>query len=349
MLTSDFDYVLPSELIAQSPAHERHESRLMVVYKNTQIIHHTRFYEIDSFLSSDYLVVVNNTMVFPARLFGRKPTGGKVELLLVSPVTATRWIALVNPSTRVQVGSSIAIDGWGKTVTIHEKLGDGKCIVDFGDKSDVRDIARRFGKMPLPPYIKRDSADSAQESLDRTRYQTVFASVEGSIAAPTAGLHFSPYIIDKFSHKHIEMTDITLHVGPGTFRPVKADEVTDHKMESEHFFLNDSSAEKINAYRSSGRHILGVGTTVVRALETCARENGFLTPSHGATDLFIYPGYRFKLIKNMLTNFHLPKSTLLMLVCALAGKDLILEAYRQAVEHKYRFYSYGDAMLILDK
>jgi S-adenosylmethionine:tRNA ribosyltransferase-isomerase len=318
---------------------------MVVLYRSGRVIHSV-FSKIDSFLSPDYLTVINNTMVFPARLFGKKTSGGKVEFLLVRAVDNHRWESLVKPYARIKEGSEISIDGWDQCVVIKKKLPDGRCIVDFGNRSDPIEVARRFGKMPLPPYIKRDKKDNQLDQIDQSRYQTIFARHVGSVAAPTASLHFSPEIIERFKSRRMEFADLTLHVGPGTFRPVKTERVADHVMDYEYFSLSAESADKINAYTESNKHILPVGTTVVRSLESVADANGRVAQYHGKTNLFIYPGYTFKLVKNMLTNFHLPKSTLLMLICALAGKDLIMRAYHEAIARKYRFYSYGDAMVI---
>lgn len=344
MLTSDFDYHLPSELIAQEPTANRHESRLMVVCKKSKKIIITDFLKLDEFLSSEHLVVVNNTKVFPARLFAKKKTGGMVEILLVCSIEDASWEAMVKPSSRTKEGTVARIDGYEDDIIIGGFTDRGRRIVNFKHGTDVIELTKKYGKMPLPPYIKREKEDSHDDE-DMERYQTIFAEKEGSIAAPTASLHFSEYVKTKLSKKNIKMTDLTLHVGPGTFVPVKTDLITEHKMEHETFSIDKNSVELINSYNK----ILAVGTTVVRTLETVADADGKLSSRSDSSNLFIYPGYKFKLVNNMLTNFHLPKSTLIMLVCALAGKELILEAYNKAISEKFRFYSYGDAMLILDE
>ncbi|MCD6461033.1 tRNA preQ1(34) S-adenosylmethionine ribosyltransferase-isomerase QueA [bacterium] len=349
MKTSNFDYTLPEKLIAQFPMNERHNSRLMVIRKKSRTMEHLSFIDIADVLSSDYMIVINNTKVFPARLKAKKQTGGKVEILLIRQTGENKWLAMVKPSAKIPEGTLVTIDKSDKTVKILHKTQNGKRIVQFSEGDNAISIAHQFGITPLPPYIKRDNATKEQVKEDKKRYQTIFADKEGSVAAPTASLHFSNKIIEKLYKKNIPFADLTLHVGPGTFAPVKSQCVYDHVMEFEYFSISSQSADKINSHIKAGGKILPVGTTVVRTLESIANENGKINQSNGKTDLFIYPGYKFKTVKSMLTNFHLPKSTLLMLICALADKELIMKAYQVAVREKYRFYSYGDAMLILDE
>jgi len=348
MHLSEFEYYLPPELIAQFPSEKRHDSKLMVIYKKTGRIINSTFWDLDNFINPDYLITVNNTKVFPARLIGSKPAGGKVEILLLRKIEGNLWEAMIKPFARTKKGIPVIIDGSDTVVYIGDEVSDGRKIVDFRN-NDPLEIAHRFGVMPLPPYIKRKERNDNDKLYDKERYQSLFADYEGSVAAPTASFHFSSELIEKLRKKSFMFADVTLHVGPGTFLPVKTDDVKNHKMEYEYFSINEDTAKKINEHISNGKKILPVGTTVVRTLESAAGDNGLISPITGKTDLFIYPGREFKLIGSMITNFHLPKSTLLMLVCALAGSDLILKAYEIAIKEKYRFYSYGDAMLILDE
>lgn len=349
MLTSEFDYTLPESLIAQVPAPERHDSRLMIVCYQSKEIIHTDFKSMSSYIDSESLLVVNNTKVFPARLYGHKDTGGVVEILLVRAVDEHCWEAMVRPSARIVPGTSIRLNGCDCLVTVDDRLPDGKRLVSFAAHVDPIQIAIQHGRMPLPPYIKRTASDDLHDALDIERYQTIFARDIGSVAAPTASLHFTQDVLHDLSKKNVRRAEVTLHVGPGTFKPVKTDMITDHAMDYEYYIIDAANAAAINDAHRQDKPIIGVGTTVVRTLESNADPSGVVYAGEGKTDLFIYPGYRFKLVNNMLTNFHLPKSTLLMLVCALAGKDLVMRAYRQAIEAKYRFYSYGDAMLLLNQ
>ena len=349
MKTADFDYILPEHLIAQSPAAKRHDSRLMVIRKKSRSIDHLKFIDLPDVLSPDYMIVINNTKVFPARLKAKKTTGGQVEVLLIRQTSENRWLSMVKPSAKLPEGTIVTIDNSDKTVKICDKTIDGKRFVEFPQGEDAISIAHQFGITPLPPYIKRDNTSKKQIDQDKQRYQTIFADKEGSVAAPTASLHFSDQVMEKLKNKNIPFAELTLHVGPGTFAPVKSQSIHDHVMEFEYFSLPKKSVDKINDHVKAGGKLLPVGTTVVRTLESVTNNDGFINKTSGKTDLFIYPGYQFKLIKCMLTNFHLPKSTLIMLVCALADKELILKAYQTAVQEKYRFYSYGDAMLILDE
>ncbi len=350
MLTAEFDYTLPSALIAQKPTLKRDHSRLMILYYRSGKIEHAQFYGIDSYLKSNHLIVINNTRVFPARLYAKKMTGGKLEILLIEPTEVfSRWIAMVKPSARIPEGTSVTLDGTSISLTIGEKTPHGNRTVDFGDGNDPIMIAERYGHMPLPPYIKRSRDTYEFDSIDHERYQTVFANTNGSVAAPTASLHFTDDILSRLKNRRIDISQITLHVGPGTFLPVKSDRIEDHYMHSESFSIDTKTAEHINSSITAGKEVVAVGTTVTRTLESNTDSSGRITAGSGKTNLFIYPGYKFKTVNNMLTNFHLPKSTLLMLVCALAGREFVMEAYHEAIRERYRFYSYGDAMLLLDK
>lgn len=341
MKVSLFHYRLPEELIAQYPLLERDRSRLMVVERSDGSINHQQFYELPRLINDRYLLVINDTRVIPARLEGRRLTGGKVEVFLVREAGEERWICLVRPARKLRKGAEVLFAdglwrGW-----IEEEVGLGERLIRFEGPNGVRGLMERLGQVPLPPYIKR-----APEKMDRERYQTIFARENGAVAAPTAGLHFTPKLIQELEKRGIEMVSITLHVGPGTFRPVKSEEVEQHRMESEYYRVSREAAEHIEEGRAAGKRVLAVGTTVTRALESSVDERGRFVRAEGWTDLFIYPGYKFKLVEALLTNFHLPKSSLLMLVCAFGGIDLIMSAYREAVRERYRFYSYGDAMLV---
>lgn len=342
MKLTDYDYDLPEALIAQQPCPQRDASRLMVLDRDTRKIHHTQFSQIGEFLSTRSLLVINNTKVIPARLIGRKlPTGGKIELLLTRQKGANTWEALVKPGRRVTHGTRIVFEDGVLIAKILAKSSLGLYTVRFKYDGDFDEILAQVGKVPLPPYIKRDP-----NRTDKEEYQCVYAKEAGAIAAPTAGLHFTLDLMDTLKRDGIHQAPLTLHVGLGTFQPVKTENIEMHKMHSEYFELSQTSANRINAAKEEGRKIVAIGTTSVRALETVA--SGYsVSPYQGYTDIFIYPGYQFRVVDALVTNFHLPKSTLLMLVSAFAGHDLILEAYQEAIARKYRFYSYGDAMLIL--
>jgi len=348
-----FDYHLPQELIAQEPLPERDQSRLLVVKRGEESLSHHRFYELPDLVPSDTLLVVNDTRVIPARLLGERPTGAKVEVFLVAPegregsVLLTEeggglWRCLVKPGKRLRPGDRVLFAGGRWWAQIWGVLPSGQRLVSFHGPGGLEGLMEEVGQVPLPPYIRR-----APRPEDRERYQTVFAARKGAVAAPTAGLHFTSRVLDALKAKGVEIVSVTLHVGPGTFKPVKVDEVEAHKMEEEYYEIPPQVASKIEEARKEGRPLLAVGTTVTRALESAADEEGRLVRLQGWTDLFIYPGYRFKVVDMLLTNFHLPRSTLLMLVCAFAGRELVLRAYREAVERRYRFYSYGDAMLLM--
>ena len=346
MKLKDFDYFLPQELIAQQPLKERDHSRLMVLYRKGKRIEHSFFYNIGSYLRSGDLLVANNTRVIPARLFGKKITGGKVEILLLSPIDKTikKWQCLVRARKRPKDGTIVYFHPSLKG-TLYQNSSEW--IISFEiDQQNIEDIIEKIGHVPLPPYIKRPK-DNPQQELDRDRYQTVFSSKKGAVAAPTAGLHFSDSLIESLKSKGIEIVFITLHVGLGTFKPIRTEEIEKHKMHPEYFELPEETAHIINTAKRQGCRIISVGTTTTRVLESQANPDGTVKPATGYTDLFIYPGFKFKVIDAMITNFHLPKSTLLLLVSAFAGREFIMTAYREAIAKRYRFYSYGDAMLII--
>lgn len=340
MKVDKFDYELPEELIAQKPVDRRDQSRLMILDKGTGGIEEGFFADVIDYLNCGDLLVLNNSKVIPARLYGKKvPTGTEVEVLLLNEKSSGIWEVLVKPGKRVKKGVEISFNGGIMTATVLQYTEFGGRIMQFDYDGDFDQIINRLGKVPLPPYIH-------EELEDPDRYQTVYAEEKGSAAAPTAGLHFTPELLDEIKDKGINITYITLHVGLGTFRPVKTDDVEDHKMHAEYYELGKDSAELINRTREKGKRIIAVGTTTTRTLEGIASEKGKIKEDRGWTDIFIYPGYDFKIIDGLITNFHLPRSTLLMLVSALAGRENILWAYRKAVRNKYRFFSLGDAMFI---
>ena len=342
MKTSDFYYELPEELIAQDPLEDRSASRLMVLDPRTGEITHRHFYEICDYLRPGDCLVRNNTKVIPARLLGIKPdTGAHVEVFLLKRLENDVWETLVRPGKKLRVGAKVSFGGDDEPLKaeIKEVLPDGNRLVKFTYDGIFEEVLDRLGQTPLPPYIHH-------ELKDRNRYQTVYAKYDGSAAAPTAGLHFTDELFDKVREMGVEVAEVTLHVGLGTFRPVKVDDVTEHQMHSEWYRILPEEAGRINAAKINGGRIICVGTTSCRTIESATDENGILQPGEGDTDIFIYPGYEFKIMDSLITNFHLPESTLLMLVSALAGRDFIMEAYRQAVEEKYRFFSFGDAMFI---
>lgn len=339
--TDVFDYRLPPELIAQEPLVERDKSRLLVLEHRRGEIRHSSFGMLPLYLDKGDLLVLNNTRVLPARLLGkRKDTGGKVELLLLQRLDNSKWEVLSSPGKRSRPGTVLVFGEGRLEAEVLERTDSGGRIVLFKSSEPLEELLHQIGDVPLPPYIKKHLQDGE-------RYQTVYARIEGSAAAPTAGLHFTPSIFKKLSMKGVDWTYITLHIGTGTFRPVKEEYVQDHVMHAEHYELSAAAAEKINATRNNGKRVIAVGTTCCRVLETLGKENGRISEGQGETDIFIYPGYRFKMVDALVTNFHLPRSTLLMLVCAFAGREITLRAYKQAVEHGYRFYSFGDCMLII--
>jgi len=345
MRLEDFDYDLPPELIAQSPEEIRDASRLMALDRATGDIRHGVFRDLDGRLRAGDVLVVNDTRVYPARLKGRKAaTGGKVEALLTRDLGGGRYLALVKGGPRP--GTSIDFDGGLSAVVEPVGAGEddgGRRILSFASGKSIDDRLDEVGSMPLPPYI---SAPGRDEVRDRERYQTVYAKKRGAVAAPTAGLHFTPELIRRLEEAGVRTVAVTLHVGPGTFMPVRADRVEDHVMEEEEYEVSGEAAEAVNGARRAGGRVVAVGTTSLRTLESAAGEDGLISPGGGKTGLFIYPGYRFRAVDALITNFHLPRSTLIMLVAAFAGREPVLKAYREAVAERYRFYSYGDAMFI---
>ena len=339
MKVSDFNYELPEELIAQVPLEKRDKSRLMVLDREKQTIEHKTFKDIIDYLEPGDCLVRNNTKVIPARIYGKKETGAHVEFLLLNNIEGDIWESIVRPGNKLHVGTKVIFGDGLLTADILEIMPGGTRKVEFHFKGIFNEILDKIGLMPLPPYIH-------EELKDNDRYQTVYAKYEGSAAAPTAGLHFTPELLQKIQDKGVKIANVTLHVGIGTFRPVKEDEVEKHQMHSEHYYIKKEDVEKINQTKKEGKRVIAVGTTSCRVLETIADENGMVKETEGDTQIFIYPGYKFKCLDGLITNFHLPQSTLLMLVSALAGKDYIMKAYNEAVKEKYRFFSFGDAMFI---
>ena len=340
MKITDFDYSLPVHLIAQQPSQSRGQSRLLVLDRQKAAVEHRHFYDLPQYLQKGDLLVLNNTKVLPARLFARKPTGGQVEVLLISPLDDRTWNCLVKPAKRVRVDTQLEFDQ-GLSGIVRTLGKEGLRSIEFSlAGQEFQDKLDEIGELPLPPYI-------TEKPLDPQRYQTVYAAKPGAVAAPTAGLHFTHELFAQLDQMGIERVHLTLHVGIGTFRPVGVDEIEEHKMHSEYFDINTQAAQAINRARAQGRRIIAVGTTAVRVIETAAKDDGTIEPGSGWTDIFIYPGYRYKAVDALITNFHLPRSTLLMLVSALASREQILAAYHEAVAEEYRFFSFGDAMLIL--
>ena len=348
MRTSDFDYVLPPELIAQEPAARRDAARLMVVRRDTRTIEHRRVADLPDLLKAGDLLVTNNTRVIPARVRATKEaTGGKVELFFVEELGAGRWKVLLRARRRPDPGERMVFAGGRAAAWLVEEGARGEAVIEIAADRPVLELLEEAGETPLPPYIQRKETSAARQAEDRDRYQTIFARHPGAVAAPTAGLHFTPDLLGRLAAAGVPRTEITLHVGPGTFRPVSVEDVDAHVMDEERYEIPAEAADAIRAARARGGRIVAVGSTSVRTLETAAaRPEGF-GPGSGRSGLFIRPPYTFRMVDVMMTNFHLPKSTLLMMVCALAGRDFMLEAYRVAVAEKYRFFSYGDAMLIL--
>lgn len=335
---SAFDFDLPEALIAQEPSPERDGSRLMVLKRGSDAVEHRVFSDLVEYLIPGDLLVLNDTKVFPCRLPARKSGGGKAEIFLLSERGRNHWEALVKGS--VGAGKRLSITA-GIEAEIIGAGADSLRTIRFHGIDDIRTLLPEIGKTPLPPYIKRDPS-----SRDRERYQTVYAAQEGAVAAPTAGLHFTGELLQRLKIKGIELTTVTLHVGPGTFMPVRVEQITEHRMLPEHYVIGRDSAASINRAKSEGRRVIAVGTTSVRTIETASHADGTVDAGAGSSELFIYPGFRFKVADGLVTNFHLPKSTLLMLVSAFAGREETLSAYRTAVAEKYRFYSYGDAMFL---
>lgn len=339
MKVSDFNYDLPKELIAQVPLEKRDESRLMILNRKEQMIEHKSFKDIYDYLQPGDCLVRNNTKVLPARLYGKKETGANIEFLLLNRIDKDDWETIVRPGNKLRPGTKVVFGEGILKAEILEIMPGGTRRVRFEYNGIFNEILDKIGLMPLPPYIH-------EELKQKDRYQTVYAKYDGSAAAPTAGLHFTDELLKKLEEKGVQIANVTLHVGIGTFRPVKVDNIEEHAMHSEHFYIKQEDVDKINKAKQEGHRIISVGTTSCRVLETVADENGMLKPQEGDTQIFIYPGYKFKCIDGLITNFHLPESTLLMLVSALAGKEFIMGAYEEAVKERYRFFSFGDAMFI---
>ncbi len=333
---SDFYYELPKELIAKYPVEPRDACRLMVLDRKTQKIEHRIFRDIIDYLHEGDLLVLNDTKVIPARLQGKKETGAKIEVFLLRPITENRWEVLIKNIKRLKPGQKI-IFGEDFSAKLVEKFEEGKALVEFEGK-DINTLIKKYGHIPLPPYIERED-----EEKDKDYYQTVFARKEGAVASPTAGLHFTNELLEKLEKKGVKKAFVTLHVGLGTFRPIQTEDITKHKMHEEYYYIPEETLKLIQETKEKGKSVVAVGTTVVRTLETYAQTG----KTEGFSDIFIYPPYQFKMVDRLITNFHLPKSTLLLLVSAFAGKEFIFKAYEEAVREKYRFFSYGDAMLIL--
>ena len=343
MDVKDFYYDLPQELIAQDPLEDRSSSRLMVLDKITGEVEHRHFKDITEYLRPGDCLVINNTKVIPARLYGVKEgTEAKIEILLLKRKENDIWETLVKPGKKCKIGTKIVFGEVILTGEVVDIVEEGNRLIQFHYEGIFEEILDRLGQMPLPPYI-------THQLQDKNRYQTVYAKYDGSAAAPTAGLHFTPELLQQVRDMGVEIAEVTLHVGLGTFRPVKETDVLKHHMHSEFYKIEQSEADKINKAKKEGHRVIAVGTTSTRTLESAADENGFLTEKSGWTEIFIYPGYQFKVIDALITNFHLPESTLVMLVSALAGREHVLAAYETAVEEKYRFFSFGDGMFIVDR
>lgn len=339
MKKSDFDFYLPEELIAQTPLEQRDSSRLLVLDKETGAIQHHHFYELPDFLNENDCLVLNNSRVLPARLIGKRASGGAVELVLLRDLGDGRWECLSRPGRKTKPGTRLEFGGDQLCAEVEAVVEGGNRIVRFEYEGIFLEVLERLGKMPLPPYIK-------EELNDPERYQTVYSRELGSAAAPTAGLHFTPELLEKIKAKGVKICYVTLHVGLGTFRPVKEEEIEQHEMHSEFCIVPEDTARIVTDTKKNGGRVVAVGTTSCRTLESFASPDGALAPSSGWTDIFIYPGYSFKCVDALVTNFHLPESTLIMLVSALAGRENVLRAYNTAVEQRYRFFSFGDAMFI---
>lgn len=340
MKVSDFDYELPEELIAQHPYDKRDEARLMVLHRDTKEIEHKVFKDIIDYLEPGDCLVINDTKVIPARLYGKKDTGANVEFLLLKRIENDDWEAMVRPGNKLKTGAKVTFGDGLLNAEVLDTLPGGNRKVRFTYNGIFNEILDQIGLMPLPPYIKENIKE------ENEKYQTVYAKYEGSAAAPTAGLHFTEELLEKIKEKGIDIAKVTLHVGIGTFRPVKVENVEEHQMHSEHFFVKQSEADKINKARETGHRVIAVGTTSCRVLESVSNENGKVKEIETDTSIFIYPGYKFKCVDCLITNFHLPQSTLIMLVSTLAGKEFIMKAYNEAVKEKYKFFSFGDAMFI---
>lgn len=339
MLKSDFYFDLPAELIAQHPVYPRDSSRLLYFDRVTKGTKHLVFSDIKKYLKAGDVLVINNTRVIYARLHAFDDKGRKYELLLLKRLDLTRWEALMKPARKAKKGSLLTVNEELK-LRVLDIIDNGVRIIEFEFSGIFEDILSRVGEVPLPPYI-------TEKLVDKERYQTVYSKVEGSSAAPTAGLHFTQKLLQELAEIGVEIVEVLLHVGLGTFRPVKADDILEHKMHEEYYQISSDAAEKINRAVQENRRIIAVGTTSVRTLESACDENGMIKAGAGYTDIFIYPSYKFKVVKGLITNFHLPESTLIMLVSAFAGREQVLELYKTAINEKYRFFSFGDAMLIL--
>lgn len=345
VLKSDYHYHLPEELIAQHPAEPRDSSRLLLLNRSEGSLQDRSFRDFAELLEPGSLLVVNNSKVIPARLTGQRKTGGQFELLLVDQIDQLRWTAKVKNSARLKLGESLMLCEGNLKAELEEKRPGGECVICFEPSDDLIGSLEQHGYAPLPPYIHKVRKEVVERSRDLKDYQTVYAQSYGSVAAPTAGLHFTPDILEKIAQKEVDIAEITLHVGLGTFEPIRVDDVEHHHMHEERFSIDSSVAEKIHNAKKEGRKIVAVGTTTIRTLES-AWQNGELKTGEQKTNLFIYPPYQYQVADQLLTNFHLPESTLLMLVSALAGKDLVMTAYQHAVREKYRFFSFGDCMFI---
>ena len=339
MKVSEFNYELPEELIAQTPLEKRDESRLMILNAKKQTIEHKIFKDIIKYLEPGDCLVRNNTKVIPARIYGKKETGAHVEFLLLNNIEGDIWETIVRPGNKLHIGTKVIFGDGILKAEILDVMPGGTRKVKFIYEGIFNEILDKIGLMPLPPYIH-------EELKDNDRYQTVYAKYEGSAAAPTAGLHFTPELLEEIEKKDVKIANVTLHVGIGTFRPVKEETVEAHEMHTEHYYIKKEDADKINETKKNGKRVIAVGTTSCRVLETIANEDGLVKETEGDTSIFIYPGYNFKCIDGLITNFHLPQSTLLMLVSAFIGKDYIMRAYNEAVKQKYRFFSFGDAMFL---
>ncbi len=339
MKTSDFDYYLPEQLIAQTPVEPRDSSRLLVYDRASDKVYHKHFFDIKDFLKKGDLLVRNNTKVLPARLFAKTLNGGKVEVLLLKRFNLNEWEVLVKPGKKAKPNARLTVSDKLSLEVLETIEESGSRRVKFIYDGVFEDIISELGEMPLPPYI-------TEKLKDKSRYQTVYAKTDGSAAAPTAGLHFTPKLLDELKDMGVEIADVLLHVGLGTFRPVKSEDILEHHMHSEYYEIDEENAEKINKAKREGRRIIAVGTTSVRTLESASDEKGMVKPTKANTEIFIYPSYKFKCVDSLITNFHLPKSTLIMLVSALSTREKILELYNTAVSERYRFFSFGDAMFI---
>ena len=344
MLLEEFNYDLPEELIAQVPAQRREMSKMLVLDRNKKTFTHKHFCDITDFLGENDFLVLNNTKVIPARLYATKDTGALIEIFLVREIEKDIWISLIKPSKRVKEGLILKVSDELSIEVLRKD--DDKWQIKLLYEGNIFEILDKVGNIPLPPYIERKMTSEEYKALDFDRYQTVFAKKEGAVAAPTAGLHFTKEILDKLEKQGTKHCFVTLNVGLGTFKPVKCENILDHKMDSEWFEITEESAQMINEAKAQGKNIVAVGTTSVRTLETVMNKYGKIIPVQDSSELFIYPSYEFKIVDKLITNFHLPKSTLLMLVSALATKEYIFKAYDEAIKNKYRFYSYGDCMLI---